>query len=139
MDFLQEYIEEAKQVLKNLEESLLRFEQRSADAEEINTVYRYLHTLKGSAGMFGFHDVERLSHELESVYSDIRDGIRQQDDFILDLALHAVDVFVDLLDGKDAAKEVDKILKDLGGLTEASIQTSGSTTTVSGREEAFAI
>ena len=99
MDFIQEFIEEAKQVLKSLEEALMRFEQRAADPEDINTVYRYLHTLKGSAGMFGFHDVERLSHELESVYSDIRDGIRQQDEFIIDLTLHAVDVLGDLLDG----------------------------------------
>ena len=97
MDFIQEFIEEAKQVLKSLEEALLQFEHRSAEPEDINTVYRYLHTLKGSAGMFGFQDVERLSHELESIYSDIRDGIRQQDDFIVDLTLHAVDVLGDLL------------------------------------------
>src|SRR4029079_14786256 len=110
-----------------------------ADAEEINTVYRYLHTLKGSAGMFGFHDVERLSHELESVYSDIRDGIRQQDDFILDLALHAVDVFVDLLDGKDAAKEVDKIIASVGRLSEATNHSAQAPSAKGGGEKGFAI
>jgi len=141
MDFIQEYIEEATQVLKNLEESLLQFEQRSADPEEINTVYRHLHTLKGSAGMFGFHDVERLSHELESVYSDIRDGVRQQDDFILDLTLHAVDVLRELLDGKDSVKEVDKIIHDIRGLHEGRIHASGAISThgVAGQEEGFVI
>jgi len=141
MDFIQEYIEEAKQVLKSLEGALMQFEQRSADPEEINTVYRYLHTLKGSAGMFGFHDVERLSHELESVYSDIRDGIRQQDEFIIDLALHAVDVLGDLLDGKDAVKEADRIIADINniksgaGVKNASITSSSA----SGKEEGFVI
>jgi len=140
MDFTQEYIEEAKLVLKSLEESLLQFEQRTADPEEINTVYRYLHTLKGSAGMFGFQDVERLSHELESVYSDIRDGLRQQDDFILDLTLHAVDVLRDLLDGKDASKEVNKMIADIGGLKEEGASTSTSQSKGSkGQQEAFAI
>jgi two-component system chemotaxis sensor kinase CheA len=141
MDFIQEYIEEAKQVLKSLEEALLQFEQRSADPEEINTVYRYLHTLKGSAGMFGFHDVERLSHELESIYSDIRDGIRQQDDFVLDLTLHAVDVLGDLLDGKDAAKEVDKIISDIGGIKSGAGSTTSSTSSngASGKEEGFVV
>lgn len=140
MDFIQEYIEEAKQVLKSLEEALLQFEQRSADPEEINTVYRYLHTLKGSAGMFGFHDVERLSHELESVYSDIRDGIRQQDDFIIDLTLHAVDVLGDLLDGKDAVKEADKIISDIGGIKSgAGSTTVSSSKGASGKEEGFVI
>ena len=139
MDFIQEFIEEAKQVLKNLEESLLQFEHRSAEAEEINTVYRHLHTLKGSAGMFGFHEVERLSHELESVYSDIRDGIRQQDDFILDLTLHAVDVLGDLLDGKDAAKEVDKIIASVGKLSEATNHLAQAPSTKGGGEKGFAI
>jgi len=118
-DFQQEFIEEAKQVLTNLEQSLLQLEKNSADPEEINNVYRYLHTLKGSAGMFGFQNVEKLAHELEYVYSDVRDGLRQQDDFILDLTLHAVDVLGDLLDGKDAGKEADKIINDIGSLKEA--------------------
>jgi two-component system, chemotaxis family, sensor kinase CheA len=141
MDFIQEYIEEAKQVLKSLEGALMQFEQRSADPEEINTVYRYLHTLKGSAGMFGFHDVERLSHELESVYSDIRDGIRQQDEFIIDLTLHAVDVLGDLLDGKDAVKEADKIIGDIGSLKPAADvnNASSGSKTASGNEEGFIV
>jgi two-component system chemotaxis sensor kinase CheA len=141
MDFIQEYIEEAKQVLKSLEGALMQFEQRSADPEEINTVYRYLHTLKGSAGMFGFHDVERLSHELESVYSDIRDGIRQQDEFIIDLTLHAVDVLGDLLDGKDAVKEADKIIGDIGNIKSGADLNNASANSgaSSGKEEGFIV
>jgi two-component system chemotaxis sensor kinase CheA len=124
-DFQQEFIEEAKQVLKTLEEALLQCENGSADAQMINNIYRYLHTIKGSAGMFGFSDVERLAHELEAIYSDVRDGVRQQDEFILDLALHAVDVFVDLLEGKDAVKEADKIIKDIANLRQVSEGGSG--------------
>jgi two-component system, chemotaxis family, sensor kinase CheA len=143
MDFIQEYIEEAKQVLKSLEGALMQFEQRSADPEEINTVYRYLHTLKGSAGMFGFHDVERLSHELESVYSDIRDGIRQQDEFIIDLTLHAVDVLGDLLDGKDAVKEADKIIGSIGsiksGADTKTISSGSGSNRTSGSDEGFVV
>jgi len=118
-DFQQEYIEEARGVLKQLEESLLQCEGKAADTQLINTIYRHLHTLKGSAGMFGYHDVERLSHELEAVYSDIRDGIRQLDDFILDLTLHAVDVLRDLIGGKDAVKEADSIIKSVADLKQS--------------------
>ena len=141
MDFIQEFIDEAKQVLKSLEEALMQFEQRAAHPEDINTVYRYLHTLKGSAGMFGFHDVERLSHELESVYSDIRDGLRQQDDFITDLTLHSVDVLGDLLDGKDAVKEAEKIISDINGIKSGSNNKQDSTVSsaLAGKEEGFII
>src|SRR5688572_18569416 len=117
-DFQQDYIEEAKQILKSLEHSLLELE-KNATPDEINNVYRYLHTLKGSAGMFGYNQIERLAHELESIYSDVRDGVRQTDEFILDLTLHAVDVFADLIDGKDAAKETDKIIRTIQGLSES--------------------
>src|SRR5688572_2514460 len=114
-DFQQEYIEEAKQVLKSLEHSLLELEKNST-ADELNNTYRYLHTLKGGAGMFGYKQTERLAHELESIFSDIRDGVRQQDEFILDLTLHAVDVYADLIDGKDASKETDKIIQTIQSL-----------------------
>ena len=127
-DFHQEYIVEAKQLLKSLEQSLLELE-KNFSIEELNNVYRYLHTLKGSAGMFGFHHVERLSHELESVYSDIRDGIRQQDEFILDLTLHAIDVLTDLIDGKDAVKEADKIIESIAGISNNNTLSSSTSAT----------
>lgn len=141
-DFHQEYIEEAKQLLKDLEQALLQLEKEPEDADLINNIYRYLHTLKGSAGMFGFREVERLSHELESVYSDVRDGIRQQDDFILDLTLHAVDVLADLIDGKDSGKQAEKIIKDIEKLKEDDTEASVNNATAGGAEnnnKAFAI
>ncbi|HEY3430651.1 MAG TPA: chemotaxis protein CheA [Cyclobacteriaceae bacterium] len=140
-DFQQEYIEEAKQILKSLEHSLLELE-KNASPDEINNVYRYLHTLKGSAGMFGFTQVERLSHELESIYSDIRDGIRQTDEFILDLTLHAVDVFADLIDGKDASKEVDKVIQTIHGMSDTPVEEgseASSSESTESKLECFAV
>jgi two-component system chemotaxis sensor kinase CheA len=140
-EFQQEYIEEAKQILKSLESSLLGLEKR-ATPDEINNVYRYLHTLKGSAGMFGFTQIERLAHELESIYSDIRDGIRQTDEFTLDLTLHAVDVFADLIDGKDASKETDKIIQTINGLKDGGTVESESAradSSASGKQGCFAV
>jgi two-component system chemotaxis sensor kinase CheA len=121
-EFQQEFLEEAKQVLKQLEHSLLELEKR-ATPEEINNTYRFLHTLKGGAGMFGFHSAERLAHELESVYSDVRDGLRQHDEFILDLALHTVDVLGEILEGKGNDREVEKIIQSIAGLKDGAETT----------------
>src|SRR5690349_14931982 len=138
-EFQQEYIEEAKQVLKSLESSLLELEKR-ATPDEINNVYRYLHTLKGSAGMFGFTQIEKLAHELESIYSDIRDGIRQSDDLVLDLTLHAIDIFADLLDGKDANKETDKIIQTIHGLKDGGAEgTARAESTETGKQGCFVV
>jgi two-component system chemotaxis sensor kinase CheA len=125
-EFQQEYKEEARQLLKSLEHSLLELEKNTSP-DEINNVYRYLHTLKGSAGMFGFTDIERLSHELENLYSDVREGTRQCDELLLDLTLHAVDVFTDLIEGRDAARETDKIIQTVRGMSDGSIVAEGAT------------
>jgi two-component system chemotaxis sensor kinase CheA len=140
-EFQQEYIEESKQVLKNLERSLLDLEKNSTP-DGLNNTYRFLHTLKGGAGMFGFKQIERLAHELESIYSDIRDGIRQTDEFILDLTLHAVDVFADLIDGKDATKETEKIIQTiqgLGGRPQGDEETLSASLPKTGKTECYAV
>jgi two-component system chemotaxis sensor kinase CheA len=140
-EFQQEYIEEARQMLKSLESSLLALEKK-ASPDEINNVYRFLHTLKGSAGMFGFTQVERLAHELESIYSDIRDGIRQTDELVLDLTLHAVDVFGDLIDGRDASKETEKIIQTINGLKDGGggkAEPARAEAIASGKQECFAV
>jgi two-component system chemotaxis sensor kinase CheA len=134
-EFQQEYREEARQLLKSLEHSLLELEKNSSP-DEINNVYRYLHTLKGSAGMFGYTNIESLSHELESIFSDVREGTRQCDEFILDLTLHAVDVFADLIEGKDAAKEAEKIIQTIHGMSQGTASGSGSSISASGNSKA---
>lgn len=113
MDFKQEYIEEVKQILKSLEHSIMLLEKDPNQPEEIDNIYRFLHTVKGSAGMFDFKIIERLAHELENIYSDIREGLRPFDEYILDLTLHAVDIFNDLIDGSTDSGPTDKLIDSI--------------------------
>lgn len=115
-DFQKEFVEEAKTALKDLQESLLLLEKDFCNVSQINNVYRYLHTLKGAAGMFGFANIERITHELESVYSDVRDGVRPTDEFLLDLTFHASDVLGDILEGNDDTRQVEKIIGEIVAL-----------------------
>jgi two-component system, chemotaxis family, sensor kinase CheA len=137
-EFHEQYVEEAKQVVRDLEQSLLELE-KSTEAEQLNNVYRYLHTLKGSAGMFGFTVVEKLCHELESVFEDIRDGIRQFDATILDITLHSVDVLTNLINGKDAGNSVDEIVSALKDLSPEAKDTEGTIPSVSDTPDCYVI
>ncbi|WNB18029.1 chemotaxis protein CheA [Marivirga arenosa] len=141
MDFKQEYIEEVKQILKNLEKSIMLLDQEPNQPDEINNIYRYLHTVKGSAGMFDFKDMERLTHELENVYTDIRDGIRTIDEYVLDLTLHAIDILNDLIEGSVDSGPTDKIIESIITLRgqEASLESSQSLTANNNKKEAFSI
>jgi two-component system, chemotaxis family, sensor kinase CheA len=68
------YLEEAGELLAELEVSLLELEAKPSDMELVGRVFRALHTIKGSGGMFGFDDVAAFTHELETVFDDVREG-----------------------------------------------------------------
>jgi chemotaxis protein histidine kinase CheA len=118
-EYRNEYIIEATQVLQNLRKALLRYEWETTP-ENTATIHQYFHTLTESATLFGFGDVEKLSNQLEAVYSDLMDGSRPQADFIFDLTLHGIDVLFALLDENDNDNEATGIIKYIMGLRQTS-------------------
>jgi two-component system chemotaxis sensor kinase CheA len=70
----QTYLDEAAELLADLEGSLLELEERPDDPELIGRAFRALHTIKGSGAMFGFDEVASFTHELETLFDAIRGG-----------------------------------------------------------------
>ncbi len=58
---------EAEELITSMEEGFLNLESDMLDDEEINTVFRAAHTIKGSAGLFGFDETVSFTHEIENV------------------------------------------------------------------------
>lgn len=85
------FLEEALDNLRLFEQSLLAMEQDPADAEAINSAFRAAHTIKGTAGLFGFHAVVSFTHELESVLDCMRDGTLSVTDAAMALLLQGRD------------------------------------------------
>ncbi|NMM47433.1 chemotaxis protein CheA [Marinigracilibium pacificum] len=143
MDFKQEYIEEVKEILKNLEKSIMELDKNPDNPEEVDNVYRYLHTVKGSAGMFDFTMMEKLTHELEFIYSDVRDGVRLLDETILDLTLHAIDILYDLLNGDSgnggAEQLIETVINYRGGSINDTENKPASNIKVSKKQQAFSV
>lgn len=71
-DALQTFIIEARELLEQMESALLHVEQEPDDAEAINAIFRAAHTIKGSAGLFGFDYVVEFTHVAESVLDKVR-------------------------------------------------------------------
>ena len=61
------FAQEAQELLSSIEEALLILESTPERFETINSLFRAMHTLKGSAGLFGFNDIVHFTHEAESV------------------------------------------------------------------------
>lgn len=87
----QAYREELQEHLESLEQELLDLESDPGNAEIVNRVFRSMHTIKGGASMFGFDEIARLTHDIETVFDRIRSGSMSADKSLLDLTLEARD------------------------------------------------
>lgn len=90
--------DEATEHLATLETTLLELEQRPNDAELIAQAFRALHTIKGSSAMAGFDRITSLTHEVESVFVEIRQGRLRATPDIIALTLETKDVIRSMLD-----------------------------------------
>jgi two-component system chemotaxis sensor kinase CheA len=75
-EFVQYFRDETDELLNSIDADLLRLEQfvdtGTIDAELVNSLFRALHTIKGSAGMLEFTAVQQVAHKLENVYDLLR-------------------------------------------------------------------
>jgi len=95
-DLINSFLEEANELISDLEDSLLALEEMPTDRDAIDRVFRVMHTLKGSGGMFGFNAVSKFTHHLESIYYKIRNGKLSVTKEILTLTLKSVDLIQEL-------------------------------------------
>ncbi|MCQ2973601.1 MAG: chemotaxis protein CheA [Bacteroidales bacterium] len=95
--FKQKYLEEVNDLLNELESTLLELEQKPSDEEDINKVFRVMHTIKGTSGMYDFKIVEKLTHDIESIYGKIRDNHESVNKDIITITLEGVDLIRRLL------------------------------------------
>ncbi|MBU5488452.1 chemotaxis protein CheA [Clostridium sp. MSJ-8] len=72
--YMQMFLEESMDNLQTLNESLLELEQNPDDIDRINAIFRVAHTIKGMAATMGFTDIAELTHKMEDVLSEFRDG-----------------------------------------------------------------
>lgn len=106
MDHLIErYLEEAQDLLQELEQDLLMLEEDLSDQETIEKVFRVMHTLKGSSSMFGYQKVGDVTHFLESCYDGIRAGNKELDTKLVSLTFLSLDHIKQLLSDPGLSSE----------------------------------
>jgi two-component system chemotaxis sensor kinase CheA len=99
------FIEEAYELLAELETALIELEEIPDEQELIGRVFRALHTIKGSGGMFGFDRVAAFTHEVETVFDLVRNGEMTVTKELIDLTLSARDQIRIMIDTPDEANE----------------------------------
>ncbi|NOY84574.1 MAG: chemotaxis protein CheA [Nitrospirae bacterium] len=102
--FFDVFYEETAEHLVAMEGLLLNLDVLSPDSEELNAIFRAVHSIKGGAGTFGFDKLTKVAHAFETVLDKVRKS---------ELALKSemVDIF---LEGGDVLKEILEAYKEEG-------------------------
>jgi two-component system chemotaxis sensor kinase CheA len=95
---LQTYIAEARDLLQDMEDSLLHLEHEPADADTIGSIFRAAHTIKGSAGLFNLDGIVKFTHVVEDVLDRVRDGKVGIDNELVAVLLESCDHMRQLVD-----------------------------------------
>lgn len=89
--YKQGFQEEAREILIELESTLLALDQNRTDTELVGQAFRALHTIKGSGAMFGFTELASFTHDLENAFDAVRNGKLQITSTLIELSLAALD------------------------------------------------
>lgn len=117
-NFQESFIHEAQELLKDLEEALLVLEDDYSDIQKVGDVFRVMHSLKGSANMFGFNKVGEVTHDLETIYDQIRSREVDLNKEILNVSLKTLDHINILINNGDQVDENQhlQLLEEIKGI-----------------------
>ena len=116
--YLEIFIEEAKEHLQNLNEHILVLEKDPENIDTINEIFRAAHSLKGMAGTMGYKKMQQLTHDMENVFSEIRNGKMKASSELVDVVFKGLDALESYLaniqtDGTEGDQDCEDIINSL--------------------------
>jgi len=95
--YLDIFIDETKEHLQNLNTHILSLEQDGENMDTINEIFRAAHSLKGMAGTMGYKRMQTLTHDMENVFSEVRNGTIKVNSDMIDLLFKCLDALEEYL------------------------------------------
>ena len=95
--YLEIFIDETKEHLQNLNTSILELEQDPENMDTVNEIFRAAHSLKGMAGTMGYKRMQTLTHDMENVFSEVRNGTIKVNAEIIDVLFQILDALDEYL------------------------------------------
>lgn len=105
--FHQVFFEESFEGLDIMETGLLALENGEVDLENVNTIFRAAHSIKGGSGTFGFTAVADFTHDMETLLDQMRNGERDVSIEIVNILLGCVDILRGMLNAFKDGSELD--------------------------------
>ena len=90
-DLIADFVAECRDMLEALGGEIVAWEAQPDDRTRLDSIFRFVHTVKGNCGFFEFPRLEALSHAAEDALADVRAGRRQPDGALVSAVLAVID------------------------------------------------
>ena len=129
--YLDIFIDETREHLQNLNTQILALEQDAENMDTVNEIFRAAHSLKGMAGTMGYKRMQTLTHDMENVFSEVRNGAIKVNADMIDILFQCLDALEEYLaaiqenadegtnDNEHLIKALNTILETKGGAVAA--------------------
>jgi len=129
--YMSMFIEESLDNLQTLNESLLELEQNPEDIDKVNEIFRVAHTIKGMAATMGFTDLAELTHKMEDVLSEFREGELKVTSDVVTVLFDCLDTLEKMVDnvqeGSDEKVDIEGIMTKLAQIKECGNKSDNNT------------
>lgn len=139
------FYQECEELIQSMESGLLALEADPGDVEQIHSVFRAAHTIKGNAGFVDLESVVNFAHLQENVLDKLRQGIIEANPEVISTLLESVDVLRHLIETSTSPQDTDQdrvtAMKKALGLADGSAaeQPGAAPTQESGPRKRYAV
>ena len=89
--YLEIFLDETREHLQSLNTEILNLEQDPENEDTVNEIFRAAHSLKGMAGTMGYKRMQTLTHDMENVFSEVRNGTIKIKSHMIDILFQCLD------------------------------------------------
>lgn len=127
--YLEIFIDESKEHLQTLNDQVLILEEEPENVDTVNEIFRAAHSLKGMAGTMGYKRMQRLTHDMENVFSEIRNGKMNVNADLVDVVFKCLDALEGYLNNiietsDEGTEDNDELIAQLNAVLEKGISGS---------------
>jgi two-component system, chemotaxis family, sensor kinase CheA len=134
-EIVQEFLVESHENLDQLDRDLVELEQNPGSRELLSSIFRTMHTIKGTSGFLAFSTLESVTHVGESLLSRLRDGVMVLTPEITTVLLELVDAVRDILaniegSGVEGAERYDGLVSRLDAILDGQAMGPAATSAI---------
>ncbi len=105
-DLIADFVAECREMLEALGGEIVAWEAQPDDRARLDSIFRFVHTVKGNCGFFEFPRLEALSHAAEDALADVRSGRRHADGVLVSAVLAIIDRIGEMVAAIEAGEEM---------------------------------